>query len=271
MNRFPFMYGISTNVRQFHFTMLLPCHIYAIINQLSIRCDVRLNEEQFYKRNFNLVLKETIILLDNVILEISPGRSTIDRTIVKRNDVDRITSNPSPYPSHPRLNLKINNCRERFLSFQRPGLLSPWKQPYILFTLVFHALRGNEKKQLVNLRSRLIPLKYPFLSSVSIGRWTWREARPTSGSLRLNRPIRSLWLVLKRTPPPGLIVPGGLIQGLPRWTAATTCSRAVRTVTAPILEEKAGPRNRSTVYAFFIDFSNDEWHQPSTSLSLLSW
>lgn len=125
VNRFPFMYGISTNVRQFHFTMLLSCHIYAIINQLSIRCDVRLNEEQFYKRNFNLVLKETIILLDNVILEISPGRSTIDRTIVKRNDVDRITSNPSPYPSHPRLNLKINNCRERFLSFQRPGLLSP--------------------------------------------------------------------------------------------------------------------------------------------------
>lgn len=178
-NRFPFI-RISTNVRQFHFTMLLPCHIYAIINQLSIRCDVRLNEEQFYKRNFNLVLKETIILLDNVILEISPGRSIIDRTIVKRNDVDRVTSNPSPYPSHPRLNLKINNCREQFLSFQRPGLLSPWKQPYILFTLVFHALRGNEKKQLVNLRSRLIPLKYPFLSSVSIGRWTWREATSAS-------------------------------------------------------------------------------------------
>lgn len=59
----------------------------------------------------------------------------------------------------------------------------------------------------------------------------------------------------------------GLIQGLPRWTATTTCSRAVWTVTA-LLEEKATPRKRSTVYTFFIDFSNDEWHQLSTSLSL---
>lgn len=57
----------------------------------------------------------------------------------------------------------------------------------------------------------------------------------------------------------------GLIQGLPRWTATTTCSRAVWTVTA-LLEEKATPRKRSTVHFLYWFF---EWRMtPTIYLSL---